>query len=207
MLSKKQDKHKSEPKSADESRWVQEAVEGNREAFGRLVDVYQDRVYSFSYRLTGQHEKAWDLSQEAFMKAFAAISGFKGKSGFYTWIYRIVLNLHMNREKSLAGRMEKKSYSMDNPIGCEDGPSFAKCISNGPDCEPSAEIERKEREIAVQNAVSKLPADQRQAVLLRDMEGFSYEEMADLLSIPIGTVRSRLHRAREELRRRLEGIV
>jgi RNA polymerase sigma-70 factor (ECF subfamily) len=190
----------------DERKLVLQAIGGDKNAFEGLVDLYQDRVYNLSFRLTGRQDLAWDLSQEAFMKAFAAISGFKGEAGFYTWIYRIVLNLHINREKSLAGRLDKKSYSMDNP-GDEDRGALRDRLSRATDPDPSEEPMRKEREAAVQAAIAALPPDYRQAVLLRDMEGLSYDEIAQMLSIPVGTVRSRLHRAREELKRRLQGVV
>lgn len=190
----------------DEGKLVQEAIGGDKNAFEGLVDLYQDRVYNLSFRLTGRQDLAWDLSQEAFMKAFAAISGFKGEAGFYTWIYRIVLNLHINKEKSLAGRLDKKSYSMDNP-GDEDRGALKDRLSSEANPDPSDEPMRREREAAVQAAIAALPPDYRQAVLLRDMEGLSYDEIAQMLSIPVGTVRSRLHRAREELKRRLQGVV
>ena len=169
--------------------------------------MHQDRIYNLSFRLTGQQDLAWDLSQEAFMKAYAAIRGFRAGSGFYTWMYRIVLNLHMNREKSMGGRMQKKTLSIDRTINDDHRSALRERIEDGADSDPTGEMVRKEREAAVQEAIAGLAADQRQVVLLRDMEGMSYEEIAELLSVPVGTVRSRLHRAREELKRRLERIL
>ncbi|MBU0753996.1 MAG: sigma-70 family RNA polymerase sigma factor, partial [Planctomycetes bacterium] len=80
---------------------VLRAIKGDKAAFSNLIELYQDRVYNFCYRLTAQEARAWDLSQEAFLRAYTAIRGFKGASSFYTWIYRIVLNLHLNQEQSL----------------------------------------------------------------------------------------------------------
>lgn len=198
---------KNRPTRDEETDWICRSVNGDVEAFGRLVEVYQDRVYNLSYRLTHHRDKAWDLSQEAFMKAFAAIGNFKGEAKFYTWIYRIVLNLHMNMEKSMGGKLEKRSVSMDCPRWDENGPSLRDEVSNGSDCDPSSSMVQAERKAAVQRAIMVLPFDQKQVVLLRDMEGLSYEEISEIISIPVGTVRSRLHRAREELKRRLKGVV
>ncbi len=169
--------------------------------------MHQDRVYNLAYRLTGNRDLAWDLSQEAFMKAWAGIKSFRGGCGFYTWIYRIALNLHMNREKSLGRRMEKRTLSIDKERGENPRSTLREVIGTGKDSEPSSAMEQKEREAAVQQAILELDGAQRQVVLLRDMEGFSYEEIADLLDLPLGTVRSRLHRAREELKRRLEKVL
>jgi RNA polymerase sigma-70 factor (ECF subfamily) len=190
----------------EEKELVRLARKGDRAAFAGLVELFQDRVYNLSFRLTGNRERAWDLSQDAFLRAFAAIKSFKGASAFYTWIYRIVLNLHMNREASLSRKVEKRSFSMDLPDR-EDGKSrWANQMPDGTMEQPGEEALRKEREQAVQAAIAALPVDYRQVILLRDMEGLSYEEIAEMLSIPIGTVRSRLFRAREELKRRLKGV-
>lgn len=186
---------------------VGRARQGDRTAFEGLIDLYQDRVYNLSFRLTGQEAKAWDLSQEAFMRAFKAIKDFKGESSFYTWIYRIVLNLHLNQEQSLQGKMEKRALSINYSKEENGRPILQEAISNRSVGNPSEETLRKEREQAVQAGIAALPANYRQVVLLRDMEGLSYEEIADMLSLPVGTVRSRLHRAREELKQRLKGVL
>ena len=190
----------------NEGELIRRAQGGEKEAFGDLVELLQDRVYNFSFRLTGNRDRAWDLSQEAFLKAFAAIGSFRGGSRFYTWIYRILLNLHMNKEKSMGRRMEKRSLSMNQTRDDNHRSALGERLAGPGNSDPSSEVLRKERKAAVQEAISQLAADQKQVVLLRDMEGMSYEEIADLLEIPVGTVRSRLHRAREELKRRLERI-
>ena len=207
MSSKEKDIMFKRPAREEEADLVERARSGDVEAFGGLVSLNQDRVYNLSYRLTGQPDRAWDLSQEAFMKAYSAIQGFRGGSAFYTWIYRIVLNLHMNRENSMGGRMERRTLSIDRTVDDDHRSALKEDLSDGTDGDPSQDLVRRERGHAVQEAISMLPPDQRQVVLLRDMEGMSYEEIADLLSVPLGTVRSRLHRAREELKRRLERIL
>jgi RNA polymerase sigma-70 factor (ECF subfamily) len=207
MSSKRIEQEGRGPEESDEFEWIRRARNRDGKAFGYLVEAHQDRVYNLCFRLTGRQDSAWDLSQEAFLRAYAAMSRFKGDSKFYTWMYRIVLNLHMNKEKSLSGKMEKRSLSMDCPLRDEEGPTLLNGLPSGKDGDPSAAIVQQEREIAVQAAITALPPDQRQVVLLRDMEGFSYEEIAKIVSVPVGTVRSRLHRAREELKRRLMGAI
>ena len=126
------------PAEQDEGKLVKRAMKGDKGAFAGLVDLHQDRVYNLSFRLTGRKDLAWDLSQAAFMKAYAAITKFKGASGFYTWIYRIVMNLHINKEQSLAGRLERRSFSMDNP-GQEDRGALKDRLPDAKDPDPSAE--------------------------------------------------------------------
>ncbi len=183
---------------------IQRASKGEREAFGELVVRHQDRVFNLAYRLTGRHHEAMDLCQEAFVRAFAAISNFRAESAFFTWVYRIVLNLHMNREKSLGGRAAKKMFSLDCPARSTDKPIE---MMDQTAADPSLPIEDRERDEIIQEAIMKLEADHRQVVLLRDMEGMSYGEITAYLEIPEGTVKSRLHRARDELRALLKRIL
>lgn len=188
----------AQKKTSSESELILRAKEGDKNAFSRLVEQHQDRVFNLAFRLAGRHDRALDLSQEAFMRAYAAISRFRGESGFFTWIYRIVLNLHMSREKSLSGKAEKRSVSLDrrgNPGGRPDFPE----LEDAAETDPSMPLQKKERDALIQKALLDLEADQRQVILLRDMEGMSYDEIASLLGVPLGTVKSRLHRAREEL--------
>lgn len=188
----------------DEKSLVRKACGGDRESFGKLVELHKDRVYNLAFRLTGSPDAAWDLSQDAFLKAWEAMASFRGASGFYTWIYRILLNLHMNREKSLGRRMERRTRSMDARFDGGGGPALKDCLE-GPNAEgPAERVMRMERAEAVQAALSRLPSRHRQVLLLRDMEGLSYEEIAGLLRLPLGTVRSRLFRAREAMKRILE---
>ncbi len=204
MASNKTRVSKGVTSPADEAELLRQAVSGEREAFGQLVERYQDRVYNLAFRLTGRHHGALDLSQEAFVKAFAAIGRFRGESGFFTWIYRIVLNVHMNRERSLAGKAEKKTLSL-NPTSSYGEENLPIEPTGGGGIDPSRPAEERERAEAIQQALLRLDEEQ-QVVLLRDMEGLSYEEIAGILKVPAGTVKSRLHRARENLKSRLKGI-
>lgn len=206
MASKKTetDPHKAAPEV--EADLVRRSIEGDREAFGLLVERTQDRIYNLAFRLTGQHHGALDLSQEAYIKAFAAMARFRGESGFYTWMYRIVMNLHMNKERGLEAKARKKTLSID-PASRHEGNPLAIDVPGGEDGDPSRPLEERERDAAIQEALLELEADHRQVVLLRDLEGMAYDEIAAVLEIPVGTVKSRLHRARGELKIKLKGIV
>jgi len=188
----------------DDAELILKAAGGDREAFGRLVAKYQDRVFNLAFRLTGRHHAALDLSQDAWMKAYAAISGFRGEAGFFTWLYRIVLNRHMNRERSLARKKEKKAFSLF-PLSREDREFSPVEAGNGRDHDPSRPLQDRERDAVIQEALMRLDPVQREAVLLRDMEELSYEEVARIMAVPVGTVKSRLHRARDQMRVMLEG--
>ena len=188
----------------DEHAWIRRAREGDREAFGVLVKLHQDRVFNLAFRLTGREDAAWDLSQEAFLRAWEGISSFRGEAGFYTWIYRILLNLHMNREKSAGRRMERKTRSMEAGHRDGSGPAVKDSLAGGEGADPVVRAVRKETAEAVQAAIQRLAPKYRQVLLLRDMEGLSYEAIAELLDLPLGTVRSRLFRARDGVMRILE---
>jgi RNA polymerase sigma-70 factor, ECF subfamily len=170
---------------------------GETEAFGALVRRYQDRLYPTVLRLTGRPEDALDVLQEAFLKAFEKLGSFHGDSSFYTWIYRIAVNLALSdrRKKRVARRREdRQGEPMDPP----DDPSQT---------DPTLPLERAERDNRIQAALRALAPDHRAVVVLKDLDGLRYEEIAETLGVPIGTVRSRLHRARLELRERLRGVL
>jgi RNA polymerase sigma-70 factor (ECF subfamily) len=188
---------------ADEARLVTSARAGDRAAFGELVRLHQENVWALAWRLTrGHRERAEDLAQEAFLRALNAIESFRGDAAFSTWMHRIVVNLHINRNATLAARHERRARSIGPERG-DDGP---------PQVDPPAPLPRPEAQAIgseelelLRAAFDELDEPRRIIVLLRDVEGRSYEEIAAELSIPIGTVRSRLARAREELARRLGG--
>ena len=170
---------------------------GDSESFGILVRRYQDRIYPTLLRLTGCAEDARDLLQETFFRAYQKLGRFHGDSSFYTWVYRIAVNL------TLSDRRKKRlpiHGSLDPGEGNE--PSSDPSLS-----EPSRPVEAAERDALVHAALQALAPDHRAVVVLKDLDGMRYEEIAEILSIPVGTVRSRLHRARAELRERLQCLV
>jgi len=170
---------------------------GQAEAFGVLVRRYQDRLYPSIVRLVGSREDAQDVVQDAFIKAFQKLDQFQGDSSFYTWIYRIAINLALSGKRSRKPRLLQSLQLGDRHQAVEDR------ADQSADNDPVAALERSERESMVEAALRKLCPEHRAVVVLKDFDGYRYEEIAALLNIPIGTVRSRLHRARAELRQML----
>ncbi len=166
---------------------------GNTEAFGILVNRYQDRLFPTVFRLTGCAEDAHDLLQDAFLRAFEKLDRFQGESSFYTWI-NLALSGRRRRRPILRLNYDGGAGSIDPPYQ-----------SSGSD--PSAPLERAERDRMIQDALNSLAPDHRAVVVMKEFDGLHYEEIGALLGIPVGTVRSRLHRARCELRDRLRMLV
>ncbi len=182
----------------DDASLVELARAGDTAAFGSLVRRYQDRLFPTAYRLTGRVEDAQDLVQEAFLKAYVNLGQFHGESSFFTWLYRIAVNLALsNRRKKRVESHAPLAQGMPRDDLIED-PSRAG---------PSDAIERAERDQQIHRALGTLSPDHRVVVVMKDLDGLSYEEIARNLRIPLGTVRSRLHRARLELREKLRGFL
>lgn len=181
----------------DDQELVEACRAGRSEAFGILVRRYQDRIYPTLLRLTGSPEDACDLLQDAFLRAYEKLDRFQGESSFYTWIYRIAVNLALSdrRRRKVIGR-SPKSLDAEPVERAEDTAST----------DPSLPLERAEQEARVLEALGRLLPDQRAVVVLKDLDGHRYDEIAALLGIPVGTVRSRLHRARGELRVLLQDL-
>ncbi|HEU5115989.1 MAG TPA: sigma-70 family RNA polymerase sigma factor [Isosphaeraceae bacterium] len=176
---------------SDDQELVEASRAGTPEAFGVLVRRYQNRLYPTLLRLTGSPDDACDLLQDAFLRAYEKLDCFQGESSFYTWIYRIAVNLALSdrRKRKVAGR-SPKSFDAE----------MAEPSSDAASSDPSLPLERAEREQRIVEALGQLHPDQRAVIVLKDLDGQRYDEIAALLRIPIGTVRSRLHRARSELR-------
>lgn len=173
---------------------------GETVAYGVLVQRYQDRLYPTVLRLTGCAEDAQDLLQETFFRAFRKLDRFHGESSFYTWIYRIAVNL------ALSGRRKRRPMlRLADGTGASGSPS--EPVAEHRECDPSLPLERAERDQMIQEALNALATDHRAVVVMKEFDGLRYEEIATILNIPVGTVRSRLHRARCELREKLRGLV
>ena len=182
----------------DDNSLIEACRAGRSEAFGVLVQRYQDRLYPTMLRLTGGAEDALDLLQDAFLRAFEKLDRFHGESSFYTWIYRIAVNL------ALSGRRRRKTTLR---LG-GDGRGADLDPADDPDSsDPTLPLEHAERDVLIQSALDALADDHRAVVVMKEFDGLRYEEIASILNIPVGTVRSRLHRARLELRSRLRGVV
>ena len=177
-----------------EQQLVARAKQGDQDAFSRLVEANQNKVYALTLRMTGSPEDGADLAQEAFFRAWRSLPSFQGDSSFSTWLYRLTSNLcidFLRREKRRKGAL---ATSLDEDEG---GPPLEI-----PDhrFSPESEMERRELRAAVEQALRKLPDGQRQALVLRDLEGLSYAEIAARLELESGTVKSRIARARLSLR-------
>jgi RNA polymerase sigma-70 factor, ECF subfamily len=183
----------------DDAHWIDQALNGQTEAFGHLVLKYQDRLFNTVYHVAGHAEDARDIVQEAFVQAFLKLDTFRRQSEFYTWLYRIAFNVAMSHR-----RRRRPTMSMDHlretshiePVDGEDDPAEA--------------LDRRERCRRVRQAIARLAEDHRAVLVLREIDGCDYEAISEILDLPIGTVRSRLHRARLQLREDLvekeEGI-
>lgn len=185
----------------DDKGLVQACRAGQTEAFGVLVRRYQDRLYPTILRLLGSPEDAQDVLQDSFVRAFEKLDQFHGESSFYTWIYRIAVNLALSEYRRHRQRGRDR---WSDPASLS---LAAEPVDDSPETDPAIALERVERELIVQTALNELGPEHRAVVVLKDFDGRRYEEIASLLEIPIGTVRSRLHRARSELRERLRSLV
>jgi RNA polymerase sigma-70 factor (ECF subfamily) len=175
---------------------VTQAQEGSREAFSALVERYQERVLNLVYRRLDDRELALDVAQEVFIKAYRGLERFRADSRFYTWLFRIAINEATTAHRR---RVRRKAVSLDAQS------SDGEKLPDPPDTrfEPGAEAERLDDQAMVRRGIAELDDDLAQVLLLRDIDQLSYQEVADTLEIPLGSVKSRLHRARLALRARL----
>ena len=161
-----------------------------------LVRRYQDRLFNTVYRMIGNADDAQDVVQEAFLNAYQSLHGFKGDALFFTWLYRIAVNSAISYK-----RRRRNVLSLDSGKNGEQRlePADPSTLSR-----PGYALDQAEQEQRIQQALNRLSAEHRAVLVLKDMEGQKYEAMAEILQVPIGTIRSRLHRARLELRNLLE---
>jgi RNA polymerase sigma-70 factor (ECF subfamily) len=179
---------------------------GDAAAFNRFVEDRTADVYALLYRLTEDAEEARDLTQETFLQAFRSIAHFRGDADLRTWLYRIAVNQARNRWRWWRRRRRGSTVSLDEPARDSEQTLAARLRDEGAR-DPERETLAHERESLIVAALATLARPYREAVVLRDIEGLSYEEVAAALEISIGTVKSRLSRGRTELRRRLEGMM
>ena len=174
---------------SDDASLIAATLAGDSAAFGRLVATYQDRLYNSLLRVLGSSEDAADIVQDAFVQAFTKLNTFRGTSAFYTWLYRIAFNLAMSHARR--GRKTASLDGMKSDVGEEpmDGRPTAE-----------ADVMQQERAELVHAALGQLSMDYRQILVLREIDGCRYDEIAEILDLPVGTVRSRLFRARMEMR-------
>jgi RNA polymerase sigma-70 factor (ECF subfamily) len=191
----------SEP--VDEEAFVRRLQARDETAFNELVVTYERRVFALVFRMLGRREEAEDLAQEVFVQVFKAIDQFRGDSKLSTWIYRIAVNLCKNRTKYLARRHAGSEDDVD--AMADRAPlSTAKGVSVGDVGRPDELVEGMQLEVVVKRAIAQIDTDFRQVLILRDVEDMSYEEIASVTGLAEGTVKSRIHRARAQLRALVE---
>jgi RNA polymerase sigma-70 factor (ECF subfamily) len=184
--------------------FIEKLKAGDAMAFDNLVRRYAGDVYALLYRLTENAEDAGDLTQETFLNALKAIKGFRGDAELKTWLFRIALNQSRNRFRWWKRRSRDKTYSLDATIGSSELQIQDTLASDSPDPEETAL--RREREVALRSALSELPEIFRVVVIMCDIEGLSYDEIAQALELNLGTVKSRIARGRHVLRNKLKDI-
>lgn len=175
---------------------IQATLGGSREAFGHLVRKYQDRLFNGMVQITRDPVEAEDVVQEAFINAFTKLSSFHGKSAFFTWLYRIAYNVAISR-------MRKKKPAVS--LGSRDEANQLQLPDDGPG--PDEGLENEEQAAQLMQAMGYLKEEHRTILVLREMDELDYEAIGEILDLPIGTVRSRLHRARSQLKEQLEKII
>ena len=188
-----------------DNQFIERLKRGDAAAFETLVNERSGEIYGLLYRLTENAEEARDLTQETFLRAFQSINHFRGESDVRTWIYRIAINQARNRWRWWRRRRRDATVSIDAPEFGGGRLGLIATLKSNTIKDPEQDTLANERERALKKALSSLRRVYREAVVLRDIEGFAYEEIAATLGISVGTVKSRLARGRQELRRKLEG--
>lgn len=178
---------------------------GDMAAFDELVLKHKDRLFNLVYWFLGDYQDANDCAQETFIKAFKSINRFRFESAFSTWLYRIAINTCKNRIKSSAYRWKKKTVSFEISNGSKNGNPCSEIVNGSPT--PAMALEKKERMMWIQKAINSLPEEQNQVVVLRDIQGLSYQDISDITGLNLGTVKSRLARGRLELKNKLKGRI
>ncbi len=183
---------------------VERAKAGDRPAFGQLVEAYQDKIYGYASRMLGDPDEAEDVAQETFVRAYRSLPHFRGAASFHTWLYRIASNLAID----VARRNRRQStgnFSLDEPLESEEG-DYEREIADESGS-PEQLAARREMQELVRQAVAELPEKLRAVVVLYELQGESYEDIAEILGCPLGTVKSRLFNARSQLKDMLEQLV
>jgi RNA polymerase sigma-70 factor (ECF subfamily) len=176
---------------------IKKSQQGDQKAFEQLIIKYEKKVYTIAYRMMGNHEDASDLAQEAFIKVFRSIKSFRGEASFSTWLYHVVANVCRDQLR----KQKVKVSSLDESVSYE-GEKLEKQLQDS-DKSPEEKLEENELKAYLQRLINQLPDEYRLVLVLRELMDFSYEEIAGELNITMGTVKSRLNRARTMLKNKL----
>jgi len=188
-----------------ETTLIRAFLAGDTSAFDKLVHRFQDRVFNLCYRMLGDYDEANDCAQETFVKVYRSVKDFRFEASFSTWLCAIAANTCRNRLKSLEYRTRKKMVRIDPAVPLNTGQTSLELE----DPAPSAleRLTRQEQEVALQQAIDTLTEDHKAVVILRDIEGLSYEEIVKITGYTLGTVKSKLARARQRLCKQLKGVI
>ncbi|MCL6573561.1 MAG: RNA polymerase sigma factor SigW [Bacillus sp. (in: Bacteria)] len=179
---------------------IKQVIKGDQDAFGEIVEIYKNSVYQLCFRMVGNRHEAEDMAQEAFIRAYVNINSFNQDLKFSTWLFRIATNLCIDRL-----RKKKPDYFLDAEVaGTEGLTMYSQVPSKKP--LPEAELESLELQETVQKEILKLPEKYRSAIVLKYMEELSLNEISEILDLPLGTVKTRIHRGREALRKQLRHV-
>jgi len=182
---------------------VERALDGDIAGFEKLVTRYQNKIMGYVGRMVnGDREEAEDIAQETFIKAYRSLDSFRGQASFSTWLYKIATNLCIDRARTKK-RRPQQAYSLDEPMDKDEEGGGGREIADSR-FEPSKGVERDELRTLVRETVGEMPEKQRQVLIMCDLQGMPYEEIAEALDIPLGTVKSRIFHARADLARRLK---
>jgi RNA polymerase sigma-70 factor, ECF subfamily len=176
---------------------INQVKKGDQNAFGEIVEIYKNNVYQLCYRMLGNRYEAEDVAQEAFIRAFTNINSFNQDLKFSTWIFRIATNLCIDRI-----RKKKPDFYLDAEVSGTNGLTMYSQIASETEL-PETELESMELQESVQKEILKLPEKYRSVIVLKYMEELSLNEISKILGLPLGTVKTRIHRGREALRRQL----
>ena len=199
----KQKKKTSQSSGSKDAELIKAFQAGEKAAFDKLVLNHKDKVYNLCYWFIGDYQEANDLAQDVFFKAFKALKNFRFESAFSTWIYRITVNTCKNRLKSLQYRLKKKFIHL-NHTEAESNPGVQIADESS---SPDIELGKKEKMTLIKSAINSLPPNKKTVVVLRDIEGLSYEKISSVTQLNLGTVKSKLARARQDLREMLKGEI
>lgn len=190
------------PSAQDSDQQLVERVQrGDKRAFDLLVLKYQHKILAIISRFVRDNAEVHDVAQEAFIKAYRALANFRGESAFYTWLYRIAINTAKNHLVARGRRPPASDVDMADAEYYDGGEALQDLET------PEGSLFRDELQLTVDRAIKALPEDLRTAVTLREMEGLSYEEIADIMDCPVGTVRSRIFRAREAIEKAIQPLL
>ncbi|NQD67630.1 RNA polymerase sigma factor SigW [Bacillus haikouensis] len=179
---------------------IKQVLKGDQSAFAELVELYKDKVFQICYRMLGNRHEAEDIAQEAFIRAYVNIETFNQKRKFSTWLFRIATNLCIDRI-----RKKKPDYYLDAEVAGTDGLTMYSQVAADVQM-PEDEVENMELQETIQKEISKLPEKYRSVIVLKYIEELPLQEISEILDMPLGTVKTRVHRGREALRKQLKSL-